>query len=55
MYNSSCYLIHCKTNLHAGSGDTNYGIIDKMVQRDPVTELPCIYSSSLKGSAQGVF
>jgi CRISPR-associated protein Cmr4 len=55
MYNSSCYLIHCKTNLHAGSGDTNYGIIDKMVQRDPVTELPCIYSSSLKGALREYF
>lgn len=40
----------CKTHLHAGSGDTNFGVIDKLVQRDPSDGLPCIYSSSLKGA-----
>jgi CRISPR-associated protein Cmr4 len=55
MYQSKSYLIHCQTNLHAGSGDTNYGIIDKMVQRDPVTELPSIYPSSLKGAFREYF
>lgn len=55
MYNSTCYLIHCHTNLHAGSGDTTYGIIDKMVQRDVVTKLPCIYASSLKGALREFF
>lgn len=55
MYTSNCYLLHCKTNLHAGSGDTNYGIIDKMVQRDPVTNLPSIYASSLKGAFREYF
>lgn len=55
MYNPNCFLIHCQTNLHAGSGDTNYGIIDKMVQRDPVTRMPCIYSSSLKGALREYF
>lgn len=55
MYNPTCFLIHCQTNFHAGSGDTNYGIIDKMVQRDPVTKMPCIYSSSLKGAFREYF
>lgn len=55
MYSSSCYLIHCQTNLHAGSGNTTYGIIDKMVQRDPVTGLPAIYASSLKGAFREFF
>lgn len=40
----------CKSHLHAGSGDSNYGVIDKLVQRDPTSTLPCIYSSSLKGA-----
>jgi CRISPR-associated protein Cmr4 len=44
------YLIECITNMHAGSGDTQYGIIDKQVQRDPVTEYPTIHASSLKGA-----
>lgn len=55
MYNPSCFLIHCQSNLHAGSGDTNYGIIDKMIQRDPVTKMPCIFSSSLKGALREYF
>jgi len=49
------YLIHCITNLHAGSGDSNYGIIDKMVQRDPVTSYPTIHASSLKGGLREHF
>lgn len=49
------YLIQCITNLHVGSGDTNYGIIDKMVQRDPVTEYPTIHASSLKGALREHF
>lgn len=55
MYIQACYLIHCHTNLHAGSGNTTYGIIDRMVQRDPVTNLPCIYASSLKGALREYF
>lgn len=31
------YFIQCITNMHVGSGDANYGIVDKLVQRDPVT------------------
>jgi CRISPR-associated protein Cmr4 len=36
--------------MHVGSGDTNYGIIDKQVQRDVITEMPIIHSSSMKGA-----
>lgn len=43
------YLIECITNLHVGSGDNNYGIVDNLVQRDPVTGHPTIHASSLKG------
>lgn len=44
------YLIHCQTNLHVGSGDSNYGVIDKLVQRDPSDGMPCINATSLKGA-----
>lgn len=44
------YKITALTNLHVGSGDQNYGIIDKLVQRDPVTQFPVIHASSLKGA-----
>lgn len=50
MINSKFYLIHCKTHLHVGSGDSNYGVIDKLIQRDPSDDFPCIYGSSLKGA-----
>ena len=53
--NFKAYLIHCITNLHVGSGDAGYGIIDKMVQRDTVTGYPTIHSSSLKGALRKHF
>jgi CRISPR-associated protein Cmr4 len=53
--NFKAYLIQCITNLHVGSGDANYGIIDKMVQRDSVTDYPTIHASSLKGALREHF
>jgi CRISPR-associated protein Cmr4 len=49
------YRIHCRTHLHVGSGDSNYGVIDKLVQRDPSDGLPCIFASSLKGAFREYF
>jgi len=49
------YFIKCITNLHVGSGDAAAGIIDKMVQRDPVTHYPTINASSLKGGLREHF
>lgn len=47
---ASLFTITAQTNLHVGSGDANYGIIDKLVQRDAVSGLPTIHASSLKGA-----
>ena len=44
------FLLRCLTNAHVGSGDTTYGIVDKIVQRDPITEFPVIHSSGIKGA-----
>lgn len=52
---TTCYTLKCLTNLHAGSGDSGMGIIDKMIQRDSITELPVIYASSLKGAFREYF
>ncbi len=52
---TTCYVIRCITNLHAGSGDANYDIIDKSVQRDPLTGYPNIHSSSIKGALREYF
>lgn len=54
--NSHLWLITAETNLHVGNeNSSNYGIIDKAVQRDPLTTLPCINSSSLKGAINEFF
>ncbi len=48
---TNVWLITALTNLHAGNENTsNYGIIDNAIQRDALTDLPCINSSSLKGA-----
>lgn len=44
------YLIECITNLHVGSGDNDFGLIDNRVQRDVITSFPTINASSLKGA-----
>jgi len=44
------YTIETLSNLHVGAGDINFGVIDNQVQRDSVTNLPNINSSSLKGA-----
>lgn len=51
----NAYFIECITNLHAGSGDANFGVVDKLVQRDPVTNYPTIHPSSLKGALREHF
>lgn len=49
--NTHVFFIQAKTNLHVGNeGGDDFTIIDKPIQRDPLTGLPCINSSSLKGA-----
>lgn len=52
---TQAYLIQCITNLHVGSGDASYGIVDKLVQRDTIFNYPTIHASSLKGSLREHF
>ncbi|MBK7787005.1 MAG: hypothetical protein IPJ54_00170 [Saprospiraceae bacterium] len=49
------FTIDNKTNLHAGSGKSNYGVIDQLVQRDPTFQFPTIHGSSLKGGIKEFF
>jgi CRISPR-associated protein Cmr4 len=44
------YLIKPFTNMHVGSGKENAGIVDNTIQRDVLTTLPVINSTSLKGA-----
>ena len=50
-----CYKIECLSNLHVGSGDNNYGVIDKQVQRDSISKIPVIHASGLKGALREYF
>ena len=49
------YMIRCLTNMHVGKGDATYEVVDKCVQRNVITGVPCIYSSSLKGALRHFF
>ncbi|MBQ2727237.1 MAG: type III-B CRISPR module RAMP protein Cmr4 [Clostridia bacterium] len=49
------YKLECLTNLHVGSGEANYNIIDKEVERDPITKYPIIHASGIKGALREYF
>ena len=49
------FFINALSNLHVGSGEINYGLVDNLIQRDPVSGLPTINSSSLKGALREHF
>lgn len=44
------YTLRTLTNLHVGSGQNAYGIVDNVVQRDVLNNTPIIHSTSLKGA-----
>jgi CRISPR-associated protein Cmr4 len=44
------FVITCCTNTLMGSGKSNYGVIDQLVQRDPATLFPCFNGSGIKGA-----
>ena len=52
---TSIYQIQVITNLHAGSGDAGYGVVDKLVQRDATSNIPTIHASSIKGALREYF
>jgi len=53
LYKAFC--IDTLTNTHVGSGDVQFGVVDNVVQRDPVTEIPIFHSSSVKGAIREHF
>ena len=50
MFKHKLYLIETLTNTNVGSGDANFGMVDSLIQKDPVTFLPVFHSSSIKGA-----
>lgn len=49
------FLVRGISNLHPGAGDSFYGAVDKTVQRDPATNRPAIFASSIKGALREYF
>lgn len=49
------YKIDVITNLHVGSGEINYSIVDNQVERDAITQYPIINGSGLKGALRAHF
>lgn len=47
---ANLFKIECITNLHVGSGDVNFNIIDKEVEKDPILKYPVIHASGVKGA-----
>jgi len=54
-YHPLVFRLQALTNLHPGGGDSFYGAVDKLVQRDPTTRRPTIHSHSLKGALREFF
>lgn len=54
--NTYVFRMECLSNLHAGSGDSGgFGVVDKLVQRDPANNGPVIHASGLKGALREHF
>lgn len=55
MNTTKMYVINALSNMHVGSGEVNYGVIDNLIQRDAVTGFPGINASGLKGAIRESF
>jgi len=54
-YRYDLYMITALSNMHVGSGDGNFGVVDNLVQKDLITFVPIINSSGLKGALREFF
>lgn len=48
--NGNMYWFNFFSNLHMGGLGDNFSIVDNQVQRDPATDRPVVFASSLKGA-----
>ena len=49
------YHIETITNLHVGSGEANFGVVDRLIQKDAATGFPNVNASSIKGALRELF
>ena len=47
---ANIFKLECLTNLHVGSGDVNYSVVDNEIERDCLTKDPVIHASGVKGA-----
>ncbi len=47
---TKAYIINAVTNMHPGSGEANFGIVDRQVQLDVTDKLPTVNASGMKGA-----
>lgn len=52
---STIVLMKCITNLHVGSGEENYNLVDNEVEKDCLTSYPVIHASGIKGALREYF
>ena len=50
MKDYKAFMINTLTNTHLGSGESHIGVIDNLVQKDPVTSVPVFHASGIKGA-----
>ncbi|MEM5777458.1 MAG: type III-B CRISPR module RAMP protein Cmr4 [Candidatus Aenigmatarchaeota archaeon] len=55
MNNYMMFIIETLSNMHVGSGETHFGVVDNLIQRHPVTRIPIIHASGIKGSMREYF
>jgi CRISPR-associated protein Cmr4 len=49
------YIISTLSNMHVGSGNVSFGVIDNLIQRDVISNHPNINASGLKGALREFF
>lgn len=49
------FILETLSNMHVGSGETHFGVVDNLIQRHPVTKVPIIHASGIKGSLREYF
>jgi CRISPR-associated protein Cmr4 len=54
-YQTHIFRIKALTNVHVGSGESDFTYVDKQVQRDPISLIPVIHASGMKGALREYF
>lgn len=53
-YKANLFIVECLTNLHVGTGDVNFNIVDQEVVKD-ISGYPIIHASGVKGAFRDAY